>query len=186
MRRWRGHSSSRRSSAVTEQHVKFDWGRIQDISNCQFDASIRNEIENNIRWYRSRTADYADDTSSEDFSFALKALSILSKTEFSRSKLEPINDELATVQWFLDVMSQAPFERTVNAKYFLYSRIWTCLDKAGVKLTQGKGIQNHRLSRAQNVFREICRQAAMEFPSDQALADALKRALKAMSVTGAK
>lgn len=165
---------------------KLDWEKIQEISRCPFNDLIRNEIENNIRWYRSRSVDYADDASSKDFSNALKALSTLSETEFSRSKLEPIEDEMVTVRWFLDVMSQAPSERAINAKYFLYSRIWRCMGKAGVKLTQGKGIPNHRLSSAQKVFREICRQAAIEFPSDQALADALKRALKAISATGAK
>lgn len=171
---------------MTKQRLEFDWEKIQEISSCQFSDLLRNEMENNIRWYHSGSAYYADNASSEDFSAALKALSLLSKTEFSRSMLEPIEDEMRTVQWFLDVMSQAPLERTVSAKYFLYSRIWGCVGKAGVKLTQGKGIPNHRLSHAQKVFREICRQATIEFPSDQALADALKRALKATSATGAK
>lgn len=171
---------------MTEQRVKFDWQTIQDIASCQFSDAIRNEIENNILWYRSRSSDYADDASSADFANALKALSVLSKTEFSHYKLEAIDDEMNTVMWFLDVMSQVPSKQVISARYFLYSRIWRCIDRAGIKLTQGKGIPNHRLSHAQKVFREICRQAAIEFPSDQALADALKRALKATSATGAK
>lgn len=170
---------------MTSEHgLKFDWDKIQDISKCQFDNPVRNEIERNLRWYYSRSGDYADDISAGDFSAALKALGVLSKTEFSRFQLEPIEDELAIVQWFLDVMAQAPSEKAVNAKYFLYFRIWKCVERAGVKLTKGKGIPNNRLSHAQKVFREICQQAGIEFPSDQALADALKRALKAMSATG--
>lgn len=164
----------------------FDWEKIQGISECQFDDPVRHEIESNIRWYCSRSGDYAVDVSAKDFSAALKALSVLSKTEFSRFQLEPIEDELAIVQWFLDVMAQDPPEQAVNARYFLYFRIWKCIEKAGVKLTQGKGTPDHRLSHAQKVFREICRQAAIEFSSDQALASALKRALKEMSATGAK
>lgn len=171
---------------MIEKCLKIDWEIIQDISECQFDNPVRNEIEHNIRWYNSRSGDYADDVSADDFSAALKALSALSKTEFSRFQLEPIENELAIVQWFLDVMAQAPPEKAVNTKYFLYFRIWKCIEKAGVKLTQGKGIPNHRLSRAQKIFQAICQQGGIEFPSDQALADALKRALKATSATGAK
>lgn len=160
--------------------MEFDWDQIEGIAKCQFDNAVRQDIEKNIQWYLSRSGNYGVYITSEDYATALKALGILSSTEFSRFQMQPIEDELATVTWFLDVMAQAPFEKANNIKYFLYSRIWDGIGKAGVKLSQGKGIPNHRLSLAQNVFREICHQADIDFPSDQALADALKRALKAM------
>jgi hypothetical protein len=170
----------------TEQRMKLDWEAIQDISRCQFDSALRDQIESNLEWYRLRSGEYADDASSKDFENAFKTLGFLNKSDFSRSQLEPIADELATVMWFLEVMAQAPAEKSVSVKYFLYFRIWTLIGKAGVKLTQGKGILNHRLSHAQKIFREVCRQEGIEFASDQALADALRRALKAMAGKGAK
>ncbi|MCK9541621.1 MAG: hypothetical protein M0R03_06275 [Novosphingobium sp.] len=171
---------------MTDRRVKFDWKRIERISELPFDNDIRNEIENNFSWFKLRSEDYADGVSSDEFANARNALGALSRTKFSRFQIEPIENEITTVLWFLEVMSQLPSEREVNAKYFLYSRIWNCIGKAGVKLTLGKGIPNHRLSDAQKVFGEICSEGGMGFVSDQALADALKRALKAVSTTGAK
>lgn len=171
---------------MDDRRVRFDWERIEGISKHPFNHELRNEIENNFSWFNSRREDYADDVSSDEFANARKALSALSRTKFSRFQIEPIENEVTTILWFLELMSQVPSERAVNAKYFLYFIIWQCIGKAGIKLTLGKGIPNHRLSHAQRVFGEICSEAGMGFVSDQALADALKRALKAMSKTGAK
>lgn len=171
---------------MTDRWTDFDWEKIEAIAKCRFDGRIRSEIITNVRWYRERSDAYASDASRGDFIAAIKALNLLIRTEFSRFQLEPIEDELTTVQWFLDVMAQAPSEQIVNIKYFLYSRIWKSIEVAGIKLTQGKGVPDHRLSHAQKVFREICKQTGIEFTSDQALANALKRALRATSATGAK
>ena len=172
---------------MTEHHVPLDWDKIQDVSGCHFEISIRHEIASNISWYRTRISDdFVSDASAKEFINALKAIERLQKTEFSRFQLEAVADELETVRWFLDVLAQAPTERAVNVKYFLYSRIWNCIGRAGVKLTQGKGIPGHLLSHSQKVFREICGQAGIEFTSDQALADVLKRSLKAVPATGAE
>lgn len=171
---------------MDDRRARLDWERIEGISEHPFSHDLRNEIENNLSWFNSRSEDYADDVSSDEFANARKSLGALSRTNFSRSQIEPIEGEITTVLWFLELMSQVPSERAVNAKYFLYFRIWKCIGKAGIKLTVGKGIPGHRLSHAQRVFGEICSEAGIGFVSDQALADALKRALKAMSKTGAK
>ena len=178
--------NSGKNSTLTDQRVKLNWEEIEEIWRCQFDHPIRNEIESNLEWHNSRSGDYAEDASFKDFENAFKALGLLNKSEFHQFQLEPIADELSTVTWFLEVMAQAPAERKVSMKYFLYFRIWTLIGKAGVKLTRGKGILGHPLSHAQKVFREVCRQAGITFVSDQALADVLTRALKAMTGTGAK
>lgn len=170
---------------MADSIANFNWEEIERLSGCKFNAHVRSAIEANAHWYNTQNLDYTDDSTPEDFALAYKALEVLRKTEFSRSQIEPIEDELATVQWFLEVMSQEPSARSVYAKYFLYHRMWRCMDTAGVKLSQGKGTQDNPLSHAQRVFREICRQAGVRFSSDQALAEALKRALKAVSATGA-
>lgn len=178
--------NSGKNLMLTDQHVKLNWEKISEISRCHFGETIRKEIENNIEWYKQRSGDYDGDPSWKDFENAFKALGLLNNSDYCRFQLEPITDELARVMWFLEIMAQAPDRKAVSVKYFLYFRIWTLIGKAGVKLTQGKGIPDNRLSPAQHVFREVFRQAGIEFTSDQALADVLRRALKATSGTGAK
>lgn len=170
---------------MTDPPPNFDWEEIERVSGCNFNAHVRDAIEANVHWYRTRNFDYTDDITPEDFAVAYKALGVLQRTEFSCSRIEPIEDELVTVLWFLEVMSQQPSARLVYAKYFFYYRIWKCMGVAGVKLTQGRGTPEIPLSHGQRVFREICRQASVEFRSDQGLAEALRRALKAVSATGA-
>jgi len=171
---------------MSDETVSLQWDRIEDLSGCKFEERLRNEIESNLRWFRSCSGEYADGVRASDFGAALKSLERISRTEFSRFQIEAIEEELSTVMWFLEVMSHSEDDPAISKKYFLYVKVWNCIAKAGVKLSQGKGTTDHRLSHAQKVFREICRQAGILFTSDQALASALKRALRDAGQRGQK
>lgn len=161
--------------------IRIDWHRVEAIADVQFGPDLRKAIENELDWHSRRWAEYAREPDSAAYRKALEALAALVKAPSAKDRMLPIKDELERVFWFLEIMAQ-PLDadiKRINADYFLYSQIWTLIGKAGVRLTRGKGLPNNRLLKAQRVFQEICAQAGITFSnSDQALAQALQRALK--------
>jgi hypothetical protein len=162
-------------------HIRIDWHKVEVVADVRFESDLRDAIENELNWHSRRWAEYARDADVLAYRKALEALAAIIKAPSSKDRTLPIEYELGRVFWFLEIMSQ-PLDaelKTINADYFLYSQIWTLIGKAGIRLTRGKGLPKNRLLKAQRVFQEICAQAGITFSnSDQALAQALQRALK--------
>ena len=163
------------------QCIRIDWHKVEAMADVQFEPDLREAIENELNWHSRRWAEYAREPDSAAYRKAHEALAALVKAPSGKDRMLPIEQELERVFWFLEIMAQ-PLDadiKTINADYFLYSQIWALIGKAGVRLTRGKGLPNNRLLKAQRVFQEICVQAGITFSnSDQALAQALQRALK--------
>lgn len=173
-----------RATCDDDQFAQFgeiDWRRVEALADITFGPDIRKAIENELNWHSVRWSEYARDADVVAYRKALESLSSLVKTPSSKDRMLPIEYELEQVMWFLEIMSQPLDDETqkMNVDYLLYSKIWSLIGKAGVPLTRGKGLPTNRLLKAQRVFQEICAQAGIKFSnSDQALAQALQRALK--------
>lgn len=177
------------SNAVdhSEKRISIDWHKVESIADFQFEPDIRESIECELDWHSRQLEDYAPEFGYREYRKALEAIVAVVKTPKIRERMLPVEDELNRVFWFLEVMAEpvSPKQRIIKVDYILYYQIWSHIGKAGVRLTRGKGLPDNKLSKAQRIFQEICAQAGIGFnSSDQALAKALQRALKACAFTG--
>ena len=171
----------------TFERLTIDWLKVEAVAGVEFDASIRDAIENEFSGHVQRSEEYAPYVDEKAYNIALHALSALVQAPSAKERMQPIERELERVIWFLEILAQPNDipSTVINNDYYLYARIWQHIGKAGIRLSKGKGILNNKLSKPQRVFKELCAQAGIKFSnSDQALALALHRALKASIPTG--